>query len=90
MPSLRKTPRPGSRLRFNTASAFSRQIYQYGKLRQDKPRAKKNAPSGLSQLISAGGFEKTETYYEDERIRPRSPVPVYFTAFALFVIWLLF
>jgi len=90
MPSLRKTPRPGSRLRFNTASAFSRQIFQYGRLRNDRPRAKKNAPGGLSQLISAGSFEKTETYYEDERIKRRSPAPVYFTAIALIIIWALF
>jgi len=90
VPSLRKNPRPGSRLRFNTASSFSRQIYQYGKLRHDRPRAKRNAPTGLSQIISAGGFEKSATYYEDERVRRRSPTPIYFTAIALFIIWLLF
>ena len=90
MSSLNKNHRPRPRLRFNSASAFSRQIYQYGKLRHDRPRAKRNAPTGLSQIISAGGFEKTETYYEDERIRRRSPTVVYITAAVLFIVWILF
>ena len=84
--SVKKQPR----LRFNTASAFSRKFYQNGRVRRGRSKYEENTPGTLFKYISAGGFENTSHDYDNDRPRPRSPFPVYLTAVVLLAIWLIF
>ena len=78
------------RLRFNAAAVFSRQTYQNGKQRRGRTCYEQDGPGALYKYISAGGIQNTANDYERERPRFSSPVPVYFVAAILALIWLVF